>query len=111
MMTETSDSSGSTVVTEAVSIIEVQLQNEASLSCASRLSSLATTLRNSPGCITYQALRSQTKKALWILTGFWESRQAMERHFGHPALRELIGLLGPDSVNKVSASAFTPSGR
>ncbi|WP_339436570.1 MULTISPECIES: antibiotic biosynthesis monooxygenase [unclassified Pseudomonas] len=110
MLTETGESSSNTAVTEAISIIEVHVQTEASSSCESRLSSLATTILGSPGCITYQALQSHTKKDLWIMTGLWESPQAMERHFCHPALSELINLLGPRSVKKVTANALPNSG-
>jgi quinol monooxygenase YgiN len=96
-------------VTEAISIIEVHTRHLAASSCASQLSSLATLMLDTPGCITYQALHNPGRSGLWIITGLWESTQAMERHFHHPALGELINLLGAESVSKVTASSFPSS--
>ncbi|MFJ3485002.1 antibiotic biosynthesis monooxygenase family protein [Pseudomonas sp. NPDC090202] len=94
---------------EAISIIEVYTVRGLANRLEAPLSALVSHLQNTAGSISYHAVQSPANSDLWVLTGQWESKKAMEDHYDHPALSGVMTLLGCNTVTRMSVSSFLKS--
>ncbi len=94
----------------AINTVQIYAHHEDSNDLATSLSMTVKTLGGLPGCLLYSVGHSHTNVGLWIITGYWESRLAMEEHFKQPAMNYFMKLLTAYEVHRIDFNSFvTPS--
>lgn len=63
-------------------------------------------LVDAPRRLAYEVTRSQGDDDVWVVSGHWKSRSAMEPHFIHPALHGFLGLLECSAVSRIVFNIF-----
>lgn len=90
--------------TIAVSRIKVYESKRSAPELEERLQTIAGSLKARPGCLAYDVEQSDLEKGLWIVTGQWNSYEAMEDHYEDPALDRFSELVLTNAVSRLDFS-------
>jgi quinol monooxygenase YgiN len=85
----------------AINTVEVHAVSGQSDTVGVQLLEMVKTLRETSDCLSYSLVRSQEDADVWTVTGQWETPQAMQAHFSHPALDGFTGLLQCNVVRRI----------
>jgi len=91
---------------EAINTVQVHATSGRSDIVGAQLANMVETLRDTPGCLSYAITRSHLNVDVWIVSGHWESKEAMEVHFNHPALNDFTDLLACNVVRRIDFNTF-----
>lgn len=94
-----------TIGTIAISRIKVYEAKHTTVDLAQSLQTIAGSLKDRPGCLAYDVAPSADEKGLWIVTGRWNSFEAMEDHFEDPALNTFSALMQNHVVSRLDFSS------
>ncbi|MDB6145713.1 MAG: antibiotic biosynthesis monooxygenase [Pseudomonas sp.] len=89
----------------AINTVEVHAMFGQSDTVGVQLSEMVKTLRETSDCLSYSLMRSEHDAHVWIVTGHWETPEAMEAHFSHPALEGFSGMLQCNVVRRIEFSS------
>lgn len=90
----------------AISTVEISIQSGTDIALEQYLADYVRSFRDLPGCIAYGVTQSAKSPHLWVLSGFWETQEAMVRHFSSVDIDQLIGALGRP-VTSLQFGSFT----
>jgi len=91
---------------EAINTVQIHGIQGQSDAIGELLASKVDVLRGLSGCLSYTVTRSHFSTDLWIVSGHWESRSAMEAHFNHSALQDFIALLTCSTIKSIDFNSF-----
>ncbi|WAG80509.1 antibiotic biosynthesis monooxygenase [Metapseudomonas furukawaii] len=83
----------------AVSVLEICARPGAEEWLERCLPPFAQRLRELPGCVACGVTRSTRLPRSWVLSGYWNSPEAMVDHFSTVELEDLVRTLGPGVVS------------
>ncbi|UCJ14797.1 antibiotic biosynthesis monooxygenase [Pseudomonas sp. MM211] len=94
------------MVIEAINTVQIHAVAGLAPSLRAPLGEIIDQLADAPGRLAYGVTRSQGDDDVWIVSGHWKSRSAMEAHFTHPALHGFLGLLECSEVSRIDFNIF-----
>lgn len=71
-----------------------------------RLRDLLEPSLRAPGCLSFTVQRSQADADLWLLSGSWQSQQAMSGYFASPTLEVFGELVQAQVVSSLDLHTF-----
>ncbi|MGV8921218.1 MAG: putative quinol monooxygenase [Pseudomonas sp.] len=93
----------------AINTLQIQATAHNAESLAGHLTEIVETLKETPQCLGYTLTRSHANPQTLIVAGYWPSVAAMDAHFNHPVLNDLMGLFHCDMVRGGQFSRFIAS--
>ncbi|WLG98849.1 antibiotic biosynthesis monooxygenase [Pseudomonas beijingensis] len=63
-----------------------------------------------PGCLAYGLTNSALRPNFWLLSGYWESKEAMRTHFAASELNAMIWMIGRRALGVRFSSYFPQTG-
>ena len=90
----------------AVSTLEIEIAegNVSALRCC--VANYISRFEKLPGCLGYGLTNSALHPNLWLLSGYWENKEAMRAHFIASEFNALIWMIGRRSLGVRFASYF-----
>jgi heme oxygenase (mycobilin-producing) len=85
----------------AISTVEVHASFGKSETVGVQLFEMVEMLRDSSDCLSYLLSRDEVDGNLWIITAHWQSADAMQAHFKHPAFDGFMALLHRCLVRRI----------
>lgn len=71
-----------------------------------RLSHLLEPTRQAPGCLHFALQHSHCDDGLWLISGFWNSQQAMNDYFASPAMQVFSDVVQDLLVSSLDLHTF-----
>lgn len=94
------------MLVNAVSTLEIEVAEGHEYRLERCISDWIARLEILPGCLAYGLTRSARHPKIWLLSGYWDNREAMLAHFATVELNSLIWLLGRQTLGVRFTSCF-----
>ena len=91
----------------AISTLEIEIaeSHENALKCC--VFNYISTFEKMPGCLAYGLTQSAQDPTLWLLSGYWDNRDAMLTHFTASELHSMIWMISQLALGVRFTSHFS----
>lgn len=98
------------MLVNAISTLEIEIANGHERAFRGGLRNYISGFEKIPGCLAYGLTTSAKHPKLWLLSGYWDNREAMHTHFATAEFNSLIWMISRRAVGVRFTSYLSQTG-